>query len=555
MGSGFLISPNILMTNAHVLNTAAVAGNATAIFNFQTGTNGEMLSTRSFRCNPSRLYLSSPVTELDCAFVWVDGQPGADFGSIPLNRTSFQVAAEDFVNIIQHPAGEPKQLALQENQVEQVAELVIRYRTDTMPGSSGSAVFNNQWGAVALHHASKAVGGGTTLNEGIRMPAIAAWLERVQEAGGAGAASASELLLLFEGTDTELGFFGTLGRTVANEGTGPESVVKSYAGTSADIDVGFWNVEWFTNRYQQKTPQVAEVMVKMNLDIWALSESSPNAAYHLKEYLAEKYDLDFGVGVSEPNSRDGKQSTTVLWNKRTVTGDVIAWPADIPDWFRFTSHGRQPGDFADLGLEAVDGKIFDRYPGLFSFKAQRDNDQDPFTFLLVPLHLKAMNEGSKRRQLASEILAAAVSVASAQLNEQDWIIGGDYNAELASGDFSALNGKGLVPLSAEDEDGGAFTYIKGPKSLIDHVFLSANLASTFGADDYFIVARDKEVPGYVSKISDHRPVVVRLSLHDQEHEAVGVPGVGLTGSGPAPESLVRALRELRAGGSAKGAGA
>jgi hypothetical protein len=111
----------------------------------------------------------------------------------------------------------------------------------------------------------------------------------------------------------------------------------------------------------------------------------------------------------------------------------------------------------------------DRYPGLFHFEAlHRDADQESFNFFLVPL-LKAMAGGSKRRQLASEILAAAIRTASRELDELDWVVGGDYNAELVTGDFEPLRQGGLVPIS-------------------------------YGPDDYFIVAAEKTVPNYVKKV-------------------------------------------------------
>jgi hypothetical protein len=47
------------------------------------------------------------------------------------------------VSIIQHPSGERKQLALRENQLIDVLEDFLHYRTDTAPGSSGSPVFND----------------------------------------------------------------------------------------------------------------------------------------------------------------------------------------------------------------------------------------------------------------------------------------------------------------------------------------------------------------------------------------------------------------------------
>lgn len=57
-----------------------------------------------------------------------------------------------WLNLIQHPNGEPKQLGLRENQLVDVLEEFLHYETDTAPGSSGSPVYNDRWEVVALHH-------------------------------------------------------------------------------------------------------------------------------------------------------------------------------------------------------------------------------------------------------------------------------------------------------------------------------------------------------------------------------------------------------------------
>jgi endonuclease G len=63
-----------------------------------------------------------------------------------------KVLVGESLNIIQHPNGEPKQLALRENKLLDVLPQFLHYHTDTAPGSSGSPVFNDQWEVVALHH-------------------------------------------------------------------------------------------------------------------------------------------------------------------------------------------------------------------------------------------------------------------------------------------------------------------------------------------------------------------------------------------------------------------
>jgi V8-like Glu-specific endopeptidase len=64
-----------------------------------------------------------------------------------------------------------------DNEVSYVGNNVIHYITDTMPGSSGSAVFNERFDIVALHHAGgwlpqPASGGMYFRNEGILISAI-----------------------------------------------------------------------------------------------------------------------------------------------------------------------------------------------------------------------------------------------------------------------------------------------------------------------------------------------------------------------------------------------
>ena len=83
----------------------------------------------------------------------------------------------------------------------------------------------------------------------------------------------------------------------------------------------------------------------------------------------------------------------------------------------------------------------------------------------------------------------------------DWVIGGDFNAELATGDFQDLLAGDLKAMSAVDEQAGAFSYIKSPRSLIDHIFLSSNLAQRIsgGGDVNSIVAKDRSVENYATR--------------------------------------------------------
>jgi len=58
------------------------------------------------------------------------------------------------VNIIQHPDGGPKMIAIRNNLVTETTDNDVCYLTDTKLGSSGSPVLDDQWNVVALHRGS-----------------------------------------------------------------------------------------------------------------------------------------------------------------------------------------------------------------------------------------------------------------------------------------------------------------------------------------------------------------------------------------------------------------
>lgn len=154
-GTGFLVSPRLMITNNHVLRSAAEAGTSQLELNYQAGLDGASLPSVLFALDPGALFLTDP--RLDYSLVAVkerslDGQALSEFGFNRLIEAQGKVLLGEYVNIIQHPNGEPKQLALRENQVVDLLEDFCHYQTDTSPGSSGSPVYNDQWEVVALHH-------------------------------------------------------------------------------------------------------------------------------------------------------------------------------------------------------------------------------------------------------------------------------------------------------------------------------------------------------------------------------------------------------------------
>jgi endonuclease I/V8-like Glu-specific endopeptidase len=154
-GSGFMVSPRLLLTNNHVLRDRDEAARGCVEFNFQAGLDGRALRPVAFALEPDSFFATSK--DLDFTFVAVAQQDGAgtelsEFGWLRLIEEQGKIVLGEFLNVIQHPNGEPKQLALRENKLVDRLENFLHYETDTAPGSSGSPVFNDQWEVVALHH-------------------------------------------------------------------------------------------------------------------------------------------------------------------------------------------------------------------------------------------------------------------------------------------------------------------------------------------------------------------------------------------------------------------
>ncbi len=165
-GTGFLTEGNFLFTNHHVLPCVEVARGAVIEFNFEEDASGTaktryryVFDTDTFLSNPTLDYTRIKVTQ---------GQstaPLSDWGFLRIAPDAIPVIG-DPVNIIQHPNGDVKQIALTANDVLSVWGPRLFYRADTEPGSSGSPVLNQDWNVIALHHAGKLMSeGGLTINE------------------------------------------------------------------------------------------------------------------------------------------------------------------------------------------------------------------------------------------------------------------------------------------------------------------------------------------------------------------------------------------------------
>jgi V8-like Glu-specific endopeptidase len=151
-GTGFLVSPRLVLTNNHVFGDPGTAGASRIEFEFQEGLDGKLKKSIVVELDSAAFFTTDKA--LDFSLVALKGDPGpvSGFGWNGLSGVEGKIVVGEYVTIIQHPSGERKQLALRENQVIDVLPDFLHYKTDTSPGSSGSPVFNDQWEIVALHH-------------------------------------------------------------------------------------------------------------------------------------------------------------------------------------------------------------------------------------------------------------------------------------------------------------------------------------------------------------------------------------------------------------------
>lgn len=175
-GTGFRISPDLLLTNWHVLHNRSddsPASAATAEFGYDDDGKGGALAATPIQCDVNSIKTSK---EDDWAVI---RSKEALSDSWPIVKLSGAIdpskGAETY--IIQHPLGNRKRLGFVRNLVADFNDRAVHYLTDTQEGSSGSPVFNPAGKLMALHH----VGGRpqeivgkppVKKNEGIRISRI-----------------------------------------------------------------------------------------------------------------------------------------------------------------------------------------------------------------------------------------------------------------------------------------------------------------------------------------------------------------------------------------------
>jgi hypothetical protein len=187
LGTGFLVGPDLVLTNYHVLEDVleerGQAGRVACRFDYKMLRGGSLsegtvvpLDTAAWKVDASPYSkaegLGEPdreppeADELDFALVRLArpiGREPADASAtadgpkrgwigIPITLPAFN--ANMPLIIAQHPDGSPMKLAFDTQAVIGAVHKGrrVRYNTNTEPGSSGSPCFDIDWTLIALHH-------------------------------------------------------------------------------------------------------------------------------------------------------------------------------------------------------------------------------------------------------------------------------------------------------------------------------------------------------------------------------------------------------------------
>lgn len=155
--TGVMVSPQLLLTNHHVFPTPGAADNAVIDAHYVLDIKARPAKSYRFKVRPDLYFFNNK--DLDWALVAIESNSEAgdatltQFGFHRLIRESKELEpGVDFLTLIQHPSGQPRQFGIRENQFLKYDGDFLWYKCDTAPGSSGCPAFNDAFQIVGLHH-------------------------------------------------------------------------------------------------------------------------------------------------------------------------------------------------------------------------------------------------------------------------------------------------------------------------------------------------------------------------------------------------------------------
>ncbi len=276
----------------------------------------------------------------------------------------------------------------------------------------------------------------------------------------------------------------------------PEVFLPKF-GAENTLEIATWNIERFPLAGDLTIDKVAEIMLNLDVDLYAVQEiNNENALVVLMDSLNSGDSLAHYAYRLTPFSSDIRTGIIYKSSIISVRSEAVLFSANSADIFDFA--GRPP-----YALNLV---------------AEKNGRQ--FDFTVIVLHLKAFGdqESEDRRRRSVQKLEDYVT---AQLenpgSDPDFVILGDWNDELDDPEndniflpFLQDTTRYLFLTEPFAGDPDEFTFVDGFQSLIDHILITRSVDAAYPDRTTQILKLDSEVPQYIPQVSDHRPVATRL---------------------------------------------
>lgn len=219
MGTGFLIGPDTVITNYHVMKpiieAPARAAGVRLRFDYKKLRDGTESSGTLAELQANWRVDDSPYSPAEAAGHPADPLPTPEqldyavvrlktpVGDMPINAKAAESPKRGWIRvpdaalplaphqpllILQHPKAQPLKLALDTDAITGLnANLThVKYATNTEPGSSGSPCFDLAWNLVALHHYGDAGFDQPPYNQGVPIGLIRERLTKNNKADALG---------------------------------------------------------------------------------------------------------------------------------------------------------------------------------------------------------------------------------------------------------------------------------------------------------------------------------------------------------------------------------
>lgn len=179
--TGFLVAPDIILTNEHCVRSEADCHSLTAVFGYEAGTDGRIRQGPQASCigfDPNWSNYAADVTAIRIA-----PPPGDDYPPLAITTLTAEPPPRELF-IVQHPGAVPKHLSFIDCTIARwpvdgrATGTDFSHTCDTAKGSSGSPVFDLAGRLVGIHHFGfqDVPNDVWTENRGVRIKPISEWM-------------------------------------------------------------------------------------------------------------------------------------------------------------------------------------------------------------------------------------------------------------------------------------------------------------------------------------------------------------------------------------------